>query len=355
MFRFETPWALLAILLPLALYFWRRRQRPPALPVADGGLFAALPTSWRVRCAWIPTALWVLSWILLTIALARPQRGTEQIRQLNQGIAIEMVLDRSGSMRYPMEYKGQRLNRLETVKAVFRDFVFGNKNAKLSGRHNDLLGVIEFAHYPYTVCPLTLDHNALAFALKNIQLITEAGDENGTAIGDAVAMGVARLVSAEKTLAAQTNEDAGAYRIQSKIVILLTDGQDEGPHTRSISQAAQLAKEHGIKVYTIAMVSKNEQRLVNTPLGPISMGSGQEYDTTDIQAMAATTGGIFRTCDSADALTDIYREIDRLEKSQVESLRYVSHHELYLPFTAAALAAVVLALLLQATIFRRMP
>ncbi len=351
MYRFETPWAFLALLAPLLLVLWHRWRRAqcPALPVAGLSLFRAVKPSWRIRLRWLPAAVAAVGWLLLTIALARPQHGQEQFRNINHGIAIEMVLDRSGSMRAPMVYGGKQFNRLETVKAVFREFVFGDRKEGLGGRRQDLLGVIAFAHYPYTACPLTLDHNALDFALKNVKLITEDGDENGTAIGDAVAMAVARLVSAEKTLAAQTQTDASAYHIKSKVIILLTDGQDEGPHTYAIGEAAELAKKHGIKVYSIAIVSDTD--IVSSPFG--AFAAPQAYDTTEIEAMAKSTGGIFRTCENAKALEDIYGEIDRLEKSEVEAVRYVTHRELFFPFAIAGAAVLLLALLLKTTLFHR--
>ncbi|MBO7741787.1 MAG: VWA domain-containing protein, partial [Victivallales bacterium] len=207
MFRLESPYALLALLLPLILWLWRRRlrKRPPALKVFSIAPFRSAGRSWKSRLSRLPAALFLLAWTLLTIALARPQLCRTQIKDVTQGIAMEMVLDRSGSMEQEMNYGGRAMNRLETVKSVFADFVFGNGKT-LKGRHNDLIGVIGFAHYPYTFCPLTLDHNALKFALTKMDLIRGAGDENGTAIGDAVAMAVARLQAAEKTLAAQTEQ-----------------------------------------------------------------------------------------------------------------------------------------------------
>ena len=352
MFRFASPWAFLALFFPILLIAWRlwRKPRRPALRVATIAPLTMLPRTWRIRLRWLPTAFAAVSWVLLTIALARPQLGQEQIKDVTQGIAIEMIVDRSGSMRAPMNFRQRSQNRLETVKAVFQEFVFGDRASGLKGRHSDLLGVIAFAHYPYTFCPLTLDHDALTFALNRIELITEQSDENGTAVGDAVAMGVARLQDAERTLSAQTQKDASAYRLKSKVIILLTDGQDEGPHTRSIPEAAELAKKYGIKVYTIAIVTDEDR----APRGFFGMG-GMSYDTTDIENLAKTTGGTFHTCDSADALLGIYREIDELERSEVESIRYVTHRELYMSFVFSGLVALVMALALRATIFHQLP
>jgi Ca-activated chloride channel family protein len=307
--------------------------------------------TWRSRLAPLPAAAFFIAWVLLVIALARPQASQVQIKDITRGIAMEMVPDRSGSMRENMNYGGRRMNRLETVKEIFSQFVFGD-GKELKGRGNDLIGVIGFAHYPYTFCPLTLDHDALKFSLGNIELITSEGDENGTAIGDAVAMAVARLQAAEKTLAAQTSQDGAGYRITSKVIILLTDGQDEGPHTRSIPQAAELAEKYGIKVYSIAIVGGG--RVINTPMGQMQL-SGGNYDTSQIQQLAKQTGGRFMTCDSAEDLLEIYKEIDRLEKSEMLSLRHVTYRELYFPFAAAALAAIVAGIMMNCTIFRRIP
>ncbi len=352
-YRFATPWALLALLLPLAYWFLRKmlKRNTPAIPVGTGEFLKDLPKSLRMRCQWLLPASTLLAWCFLVIALARPQKGQEQIQDRNEGIAIEMVLDRSGSMRAEMDYGLHRQNRLETVKEVFRQFVLGDKELGLTGRHNDLMGVVQFAHYPYTVCPLTLDHNALSFALKNVSLIEEDNDENGTAIGDAVAMGVARLAAAEQTLAAQNQKDASSYHLQSKVIILLTDGQDEGPHTYSIAEAAALAKKHGIKVYSIAILAPKGAKM-RTPLGLFSLPDNQ-YDTSEIQAMAMETGGTFQTCDDAQSLAEIYKTIDQLERSEIESIRYVTHHELYQPFLALGFAFALVAILLALTICRR--
>ncbi|MCQ2396546.1 MAG: VWA domain-containing protein [Lentisphaeria bacterium] len=352
-YRFENPWALLALLLPVFFFLIRRfrKRRTPALHIATGAFLQGLPKSLRMRCQWMLPAVCCMAWMAMTIALARPQKGHEQIQDRNEGIAIEMLLDRSGSMAAEMDYNGRRQNRLDTVKDVFSQFVLGDKSLELSGRHNDLLGVVAFAHYPYTMCPLTLDHNALSFALKNIELIEGETDENGTAIGDAVAMGVARLAAAEKTLADQNQKDASAYHLQSKVIILLTDGQDEGPHTYSIEEASALAKKHGIRVYSIAILTP--KRYANTPFGIMQMPDNQ-YDTTAIEAMASETGGIFQTCDNAEDLAEIYKKIDTLEKSHIDSVRYVTHHELYRPFLEVAFALVIAAIALKITLCKRL-
>ncbi len=343
LFRFQNPWALLALLAPLAWCVWRRfrRRRAAGVPMASTALLAGLPRSWRQRLAWLPAALYGVAWALLTVALARPQSGEGRVRDFSQGIAIEMVLDRSGSMGNPMVYGGRRTTRLEAVKSVFAEFVFGGGD--LRGRDGDLLGVIAFARYPETYCPLTLDRAAVEHGLKRLEVIPQDSPENSTSIGDGLALAVARLESAEQTLAVQQRRVEAGYRIKSKVAILLTDGQNTGSYTYSIEQAGELARKHGVKIYSIAIFGRGG--FLQEP----------DFDTSAIEAVAKATGGLFRTCDSAQGLRDIYAEIDRLEKSSVESQRYIVRRELYRPFAAAALAALLLAVLLQRTVFRRLP
>ncbi|MEM0969934.1 MAG: VWA domain-containing protein, partial [Verrucomicrobiota bacterium] len=121
----------------------------------------------RLR-AFLPWLRW-LAMVLLIVALARPQKGTEQIQEKSEGIAIEMVVDRSGSMGEEMQFGGKRLNRLEVVKRVFQDFVLGDGKG-LPGRGNDLVGMISFARFAETTCPLTMGHGALPRFLETVQL-----------------------------------------------------------------------------------------------------------------------------------------------------------------------------------------
>ncbi|MGN0866688.1 MAG: VWA domain-containing protein [Oligosphaeraceae bacterium] len=344
--RWEHPWALLALLLPPLLWGFRAllRRTPPALPLPGAALrLPGLPLGWRLRLRWLPEACLALAWTALTVALARPQKGSYQLPQKSQGIAIEMVLDCSGSMGERMDFFLRSQNRLETVKDIFREFALGGDTLSLGGRPNDLMGIITFARYPYTVCPLTLDHQALAFALRNVQLTPRDSEENSTAIGDAVAMGVARLADAENTLAAQTRRAAEEYQLKSKVMILLTDGQDEGPHQYSIAEATELALAHGIRVYAIAIQD-------DTP-SPFR-GS---YDTSEIQALATRTGGLFQRCRNAQGLAEIYRSIDALEQSQLEAMRFVATRDLQRPLLCLGLAALLVSLLLTLTLFSRRP
>ena len=353
MIRFETPMGLLGLLVPLLWFCWLKMRGPArksGVPFPSEMLVKGLPVTWRQRLRWLPKVLCLLAWCGLCIALARPQLGQEMVGDATKGIAIEMVIDKSGSMEAPMEYKGKVMTRLEVVKKVFIEFVLGSEDGKLPGRPDDLVGAIAFARYPSTLCPLTLDHGALEFASKGVSIAEK--DERSTAIGDAVALAVARLHDAERTMSAQTGKDQTAYQIKSKVIIVLTDGQDEGERTRTIQEAAELAKRNGIRVYSIAIGSEPPAQAMTVFGMPIDMPQF-EWNTTEIENLAVETGGIFRKVSDGEELAAVYHEIDDLEKSEMESIRFVTHRELFTPFALAALMCLCMAWVLETTWLRR--
>jgi Ca-activated chloride channel family protein len=190
--HFESPLAfLLLILIPLLIYMRLFRNRGGAIQFSSVGNAVKASRSIKVRLIRLPDIIRIIALILIIIALARPQTGRERISEISKGIAIMMVVDRSGSMNAELEYRGQNLNRLEAVKQVFKEFVLGGTSG-LKGRPNDLIGMIVFARYPDTICPLTLAHGALPAFLKNVNIV-QTREEDGTAIGDAIALAAARL------------------------------------------------------------------------------------------------------------------------------------------------------------------
>ncbi len=335
--RFAHPQALVGLAALLAPLLKDLLHPTPATPLPGAStLLHGLPGAHRAAITRLPGFLLMLAWCALVLALARPQTEKKLISQSTRGIAIEMILDRSGSMRNLMGYRGRSQNRLETVKDVFRAFIFGEDGGdgeSMKGRGSDLVGLVGFARYPYTACPLTLDHDALDFALRGIQLVPPDSPENSTAIGDAVAMGVARLVDEEKSLAAREKQGKKEFSLQSKVIILLTDGQDEGEHDLSIAEAGQLALKHGVKVYTIAILD-------NSPFSP-------PYDTSDIRKLAETTGGQFFPCWDAKGLAQVCRAIDSLERSDFETPYYAVSEDHYQPFLWAGTILLLLAIALK--------
>ncbi|NOY69379.1 MAG: VWA domain-containing protein [Deltaproteobacteria bacterium] len=349
----HSPWALLLIIPLIAVLVLRKKTaKTGAVRFSSVQNAARAGRSIRLRLSWLPTALRILAVLFLILAAARPQTGREKVREVSRGVAIEMVVDRSGSMKAEMEYAGNQITRLDVVKKVFSDFVLGNGD-DLPGRPNDLVGMIAFARYPETVCPLTLAHGALPLFLKQTKLVTRKS-EDGTAIGDALALAAARLDTAEKTLAAAQKKKKKTYEIKSKIIILLSDGQNNRGKM-SPEDAAKLAKKWGIRVYSIAIGGGDAMASVQTPFGVYKMPISAPVDFTALEKIAEITGGVFKKADNAESLRQIYKQIDKMEKSEIESVRYVDYRENFLIFVLLALALLGLEVTLSTTLFRRIP
>ena len=353
--HFHSPWAFLLLVVLVGVLFLQHmnRRRRGSIRFSSVGNAVKAGQSLRQRLSVLPLVLRVLAVLCLVIAIARPQSDRQRVQDVSKGIAIEMVVDRSGSMGTEMEYQGENMTRLDVVKKVFLDFALGN-NDSLPGRSNDLIGMIAYARYPYTVCPLTLAHGALPLFVKNTKLVTRRS-EDGTAIGDALALAAARLKTAESTLKKQQADKKTEYRIKSKIIILLSDGRNNYGQ-RTPLEAAELAEKWGIKVYTIAIGGDGDAMTsVRTPFGVFKMPAGAEVDTTTLKSIADTTGGVFYEADNARSLDAIYQDINRMEKSDIESVRYVEYREDFLPFALAALILIAFEILLSNTLFRKIP
>lgn len=351
--HFESPWAFLLLILIPALPLIRRFTiKPAAIRFSSTGNASKAGTSLRRKFYQLPFLLRIIALVCLVIALARPQIGREQIVDVSKGIAIEMVIDRSGSMGAEMEFDGRQMTRLDVVKNVFRNFAMGD-GKDLKGRSNDLIGMIAFARYPDTICPLTLAHGALPPFLDTIKLV-QARSEDGTAIGDALALAAARLEKADEALARQRSRNKKAYEIKSKIIILLSDGENNAGK-RDPLQAADLAAKWGIKVYAIAVGGGEAVQSIQTPFGIYKIPVGQRVDNTVLKQIAEKTGGFFREATDADSLSAIYKEIDQMETSEIESTKFVDYKESFLPFAMIGLVLIGLEVLLSSTIFRKIP
>jgi len=322
-FHESSRWALVLLVL-IPLIWWRiyLRQKPTAVKFSSTEPLKQLAGSWRVRMRWLLPTLRTLALILLIVALARPRKGNEQTRIPAEGIAIQLIVDRSGSMQ-AMDFKiaGERVDRLTAVRNVVEDFVIGEED--LPGRPDDLIGMISFAGYADSKCPLTLDHGYLIETLDQTKIVT-AREEDGTAIGDAIALGVERL----RTLTEQ-RRIRGTCKIKSKIIILLTDGENNRGDIDPL-QAAEIATTFGIKIYTIGAGTKGFAPVqVTDPFGQKYLQKMQvNIDEDTLRKIAdATEGQYFRATDT-DSLRNIYAEIDKLEKTKTVEKRYFQYKEL---------------------------
>src|SRR5580698_3539378 len=223
--HFEWPWALAALLL-LPLLAWRQRRLNP--PTVVFNRTAALPPSARQKFLRLPAALRLAALALLIVAVARPQLGAKPFRDISKSIAIQVLIDRSSSMRHTDFLYGRgAATRLDVVKTLSLQFIFGNRR-DLPGRPSDMIGLIEFAGDPITLSPLTLSHDHLSSLIQNIQ--PASGDEDGTAIGDAVALAAARFKRSRDSggRAAQEQSDRAAHR-RPKQYRRANSGASRGP------------------------------------------------------------------------------------------------------------------------------
>jgi len=351
--HFESPWAFLLLILIPALPMIRRFTiKKAAVSFSSTKNAVRAGRSFRQRLHQLPTVIRLLALVCLVIALARPQTGREQVVDISKGIAIEMVLDRSGSMGAEMEFDGHQMNRLDVVKEVFKNFALGD-GKDLPGRPNDLIGMIAFARYPDTICPLTLAHGALSPFLDTIKLV-QIRSEDGTAIGDALALAAARLEKADEALARQRSGNKKSYEIKSKIIILLSDGENNAGK-RDPLKVAELAAEWGTRIYAIAIGGGQGVQSVRTPFGVYKMPVGQRVDTSALKQIAEKTGGFFREATDADSLLAIYEEIDQMEKSEIESIKFIDYNESFAPFLIFGILLICLEIILSNTLFRKIP
>lgn len=318
---FYSPGYLLLLLIIPCLAWWRFFSNRDQASVPFSNLDAAfqLPRTLRQRLIWLPDVLLLIALSVLIVALARPRDGRQRTVSSSEGIAIELVVDRSGSMQ-AMDFRidGERVDRLRAIKNVVSKFVLGGD--ELEGRFNDLVGLATFAGYADAITPPTLDHGFLVGTLNQTQIVDQR-NEDGTAIGDAIAL------ATEKLNALDARQDS---KIKSKIIILLTDGESNAGALEPL-QAAELAETLGIKVYTIGVGTKGQAPFpVRDPFSGREVLRAMEVniDEDTLTQIAEKTGGRYFRATDTDSLESIYREIDELEKTKVESKQFVEYREL---------------------------
>ncbi|MDR2643664.1 MAG: VWA domain-containing protein [Planctomycetaceae bacterium] len=350
MFRFYSPYYFL-FLIPLLLLVAEMEFRRKRVGVIFSSvvMLKRLPVTFMQRIGKLLPFLFYFGLILLIVALARPQAGIEEYRIRTDGIAIAMCVDRSGSMgAEDFEIDGVRVNRLQAVKKVFRDFVQGN-GSNLRGRKDDMIGLIAFGGYVDAFCPLTLDHSTLLEMLSQVNLIEPPKElkrstdirqlrrtleeENMTAIGDTIAIACDRLKN---------------INAKSKVIVLLSDGEQNFGELDPL-EAAEIAKTLGIKIYTIGIGSSGGGRDI---LGRISSTAVDEYTLRKIAEMSS---GQFYNPQNTDALEKVYAEIDRLEKTTHEGKIYTQYKEYYRYPLLIGTSMILLHLLLISTRFRKIP
>lgn len=345
-------------LLPLAgllAFWWLWRARRRAVRYSDLSLAANLPRGWRARLTWLPGLLALAGLAFAVVALARPQRLHGQTRMSTEGVAIQMIIDRSASMTAPMMYEGQRLTRLEVVKHVFEQFIEGN-GAKLKGRRGDMIGLIAFAGHAETVSPLVRSYEVLVELARRTPPAPPALPEGGTAIGDALALAAARLKSAEEQIQ-RLNADSDEppeFTIKSKVIVLLTDGENNAGEIEPLV-AAEQARQWGIKIYTIGIGGTGGIVYIQGNEPGTMVPIRDWIDERSLSGIAEMTGGVYWNARDAETLERIYAELDQLEQTSIETIDFTRTEERFAPFAASAAGLLLAQLVLRLTMLRRLP
>lgn len=322
---------LLVLLIPyLIWYLLYRKKSEPTIQMSDTFAYQYAPASLRQKLVWLPDLLRIITFVMVIMVLARPQTHNSWGKKTSEGIDIMLAMDVSTSMLA----QDLKPNRIEAAKSVAAEFI--------SGRPDDNIGLTIFAGESFTQCPMTTDHTSLLNLLQNVRTdIAEKGlIEDGTAIGMGLANAVGRLKDS---------------KTKSKVVILLTDGSNNMGDISPLT-AAQIAKSLGIRVYTIAVGSKTVAPY------PMQVGGTVQYvnvradvDTGTLTKIAQTADGHFYRATNTAELKQIYKDIDKLEKSKMEIKRFSKRYEAYQPFAIVAVLSLLLEILLRITWFRRIP
>lgn len=324
----ENPhflWLLLLLIPVIGYQIWKfYHKKNPSLLFSDTSKLAELEGNWRSYGIWVAPILQILAFTLIVIALARPQYKNTTVERNAEGIDIVFTLDISTSMKA----EDLKPNRLEAAKTVAEDFI--NK------RISDRIGLVLFARKSFTMVPPTLDYDMLKQLLADVEMGVV---EDGTAIGMGIATAVNRL------------KESNA---ESKVIILLTDGQNNAGEIDPVT-AADLAVSYDIKIYTIGAGTRGTAPYpVRDPI------FGDRYQNVEVnideemltQIANMTDGSYFRATDT-EKLEEIYTEIDELEKTEIEEVIYTDIQDLYPRFVLPGILLLILSLISEQFIFRK--
>jgi len=321
----ELFWLFLLLPMPVAWQFWKRKQQTATLKISSVNGFKS-QKSLLAKLKPFLLVLRLLALSSLIIAMARPRKvDISSQTKSTKGIDIVMAIDVSGSMLA----KDLKPNRMEALKKVASNFV--------EGRPNDRIGIVVYAAEAYTKTPVTSDKAIVQDAIRGIKYDNVLQD--GTGIGMGLTTAVNRL------------KDSKA---KSRVIILLTDGVNNAGFIEP-ETASQIAKEYGIKVYTIG-IGTNGDALFPYAYAPnggfLFKMMPVEIDVNLLQAIARNTGGKYFRANSNSKLQDIYNEINKLETSEIQELKFYDYDEKYRPFVWIAGILVLIEFGLRNTIYR---
>ncbi len=318
-------WLFLSFPLIIVWYFLTSKKVQPVLKISSIKGFQK-KSSFLAKLQPLLSVLKLLSLSLIILALSRPQTMDVSTRtKTNKGIDIVMAIDISSSM-LAQDLKPNRLSSLKRVASSFID-----------DRISDRIGLVIYAGESYTKTPITSDKAIVKNALQDIRY--DGIIEDGTAIGMGLATAVNRLKDS---------------RAKSKVIILLTDGVNNSGFIDP-KIASELAVEYQIKTYTIGLGSNGTAR---APVGILPNGKFQygltkvEIDEALLKTIAKNTGGLYFRATDNKKLEEIYSEINKLEKTEVEEFKYYNYNEKFRPLILVALALILIEWLARNTLFK---
>jgi len=330
--RFANSWwLLLLLLLPVLAWLRGRRGQQPAFLYSSVALVKNIAGISRSHVGQVLARLRWLALALLIVGLARPQLGLGEAKVKASGVDIVVAIDLSGSMRSEdFQLRGRPANRLDVEKEVLGAFV--------RKRVNDRIGLVAFAARPYIAAPPTLDHD---FLLETIDRLNIGTIEDGTAIGSALSAALNRLRD---------------LQAKSKVVILMTDGQNNAGKVPPLT-AAEAAQALNIKVYAIGVGTRGKAPMpfLNAFGQKVMQMIDVDIDEETLKQIAQRTGGAYFRATDTEKLHQIYDEIDRLEKTEVEVKKYQRFEELFPLIVLPGLVVLLLELILSQTVWRRLP
>lgn len=327
---FKNPYffALLAVIIPYILWYaLKYKKSQPALKMPETAKYRYVPKSFRIYLMHVPFILRIILLILVVIILARPQSKNTWSNTDVEGIDMMLAVDVSTSM-LAQDFKP---NRVEALKEIAKRFI--------ETRPNDNIGLTVFAGEAYTQCPLTIDHSILMSLYETVdcQMAANGTLEDGTAIGDGIMNSLIRL------------RDSKA---KSKVLILLTDGVNNRGNISPMT-AAEIAKKNKVRIYTVG-IGKNGMAMYPLPTGGTVM-MPTEIDEKTMTDIAELTGGKYFRAKKNSELEEIYREIDKMERTKFNVTQYSKRNELYEPFAVAVLIVFLLELLMRLVVLKRLP
>lgn len=322
---------LMLLVIPcIAWYVLRGNKRRATLSVPTTSMYSGMRKSWKCYLIHAPFILEMISLVLLSLILARPQTTDRWQDTEIEGIDIMMCVDVSTSMLA----EDLKPNRIEAAKQVASEFI--------NGRPNDNIGLTIFAGEAFTQCPMTVDHAVLLNMFQNVSSDIAANGiiEDGTAIGMGLANAISRL------------KDSQA---KSKVIILLTDGSNNRGEISPMT-AAEMAKSFGIRVYTVGVGTNGTAPYpVQGAFGKQYVNVAVEIDENVLRQIAQTAGGQYYRATSNSKLKEVYEEIDKLERTKLQVKEFSKNQEEYQPLALALLLCLLLSILLKQTVLRTIP